>query len=151
VTDRREEILSRLFEILDDVPGLSAVYRNCADPNEAKMPAAVVFDADEEIADPQPRVSGRGDAATTLQFVTMRPEVYILLSARAADAGTRLNELRARIYKAVVTDAALISLVETNGKITLEACRSGFAVGRAMSAELKMEFGFTYVLRTSDL
>jgi hypothetical protein len=81
----------------------------------------------------------------------MRPEVFVLLSARAADAGTRLNWLRVRIYKAVVTDEALSDTVGTIGRISLEAGRSGFAVGRAMSSELKLEFGFTYVLRASDL
>jgi hypothetical protein len=151
VTDRREEILSRLFEILDDIPGVSTVYRNNPDPNEAKMPAVVLFDADEELADPQPKASGRGEPATTVQFMVMRPEVHILLSARAADAGTRLSELRSRIFKAIVTDSVLAGLADTNGKITLEACRSGFAAGRAMTSELKMEFSLTYVLRSSDL
>lgn len=151
MTDKREAILARLVEIVETIPGVATVYRNNPDPNEAKMPAVVVFDADEELADPQPRVSGRGDPATTIQFMVMRPEVHILLSARAADAGTRLSELRSKIFKAVVTDSVIAGLAEANGRITLEACRSGFAAGRAMTSELKMEFSLIYVLRSSDL
>jgi hypothetical protein len=147
--DRREQILARLVGIMETISGVVAVYRNCPDPNEARMPAIVVFDADEEIA-PLPDTA-RYKGPTAPQVMVMRPEVFVVLSARAADAGTRLNELRARIYKAVVTDDALSDIVGTNGRISLEAGRSGFAVGRAMSSELKLEFGFTYVLRASDL
>jgi hypothetical protein len=147
--DRREQILARLVEIMETIPAVGAVYRNNPDPNEGRMPAIIVFDADEEIA-PLPDTA-RYKGSTAPQVMVMRPEIYILLSARAADAGTRLNELRARIYKAVVTDEALSDIVGTNGRISLEAGRSGFAVGRAMSSELKLEFGFTYVLQPSDL
>jgi hypothetical protein len=149
MTDRREQILARLVEIMETIPGVGAVYRNNPDPNEGRMPAVVVFDADEEVA-PLPDTA-RYKGSTAPQVMIMRPEIYILLSARAADAGTRLNELRALVYKAVVTDAALSDLVETNGRISLEAGRSGFAVGRAMLSELKLEFCFTYVMRASDL
>jgi hypothetical protein len=147
--DRREQILARLVEITRAIAGVVAVYRNCPDPNEAKLPAVIVFDADEELA-PMPDTT-RYKGPTAPQVMIMRPEIYILLSARAADAGTRLNELRARIYKAVVTDSVLSELVGTNGRITLEAGRSGFAVGRAMSSELKLELSFTYILRACDL
>jgi hypothetical protein len=149
MTDRREKILARLVEIMETITGVVSVYRNCPDPIEARMPAVVVFDADEEIA-PLPDTA-RYKGPTAPQVMVMRPEVFVVLSARAADAGTRLNELRARIYKAVITDEALSDIVGTNGRISLEAGRSGFAVGRAMSSELKLEFGFTYVLRASDL
>jgi hypothetical protein len=128
---------------------LSATYRNCLDPNEARMPAIVVFDADEEIAPLPDTARYKGPMAP--QVMIMRPEVFVVLSARAADAGTRLNQLRARIYNAVVTNETLSDIVGTNGRISLEAGRSGFAVERTMSSELRLEFGFTYVLQLSDL
>lgn len=149
MTDKREQILARLVEIMETIPGVGEVYRNNPDPNEGRMPAVVVFDADEEVASLPDTARYKGSTAP--QVMIMRPEIYILLSARAADAGTRLNELRARIYKAIVTDLTLSSLVETNGRIMLEAGRSGFAVGRAMASELKLEFSFAYVLRASEL
>lgn len=147
--DRREQILARLVEIMETIPGVGAVYRNNPDPNEGRMPAVVVFDADEGLA-PLPDAARYKDP-TAPQVMIMRPEIYILLSSRAADAGTRLNELRARVYKAVVTDKNLEDLVGMKGRITLEAGYSGFAVGRAMSSELRLEFGFTYVMWASDL
>lgn len=149
MSDKREQILARLVEIMETIPGVGAVYRNNPDPNEGRMPAVVVFDADEELAPLPDTAQYKGPTAP--QVMVMRPEIYILLSARAADAGTRLNGLRASIYKAVVTDPSLFALVGTNGRIILEAGRSGFAVGRAMSSELKLEFGFTYVLQASEL
>lgn len=149
MTDKREAILARLVEIMETITGVVAVYRNCPDPNEARMPAVVVFDADEETA-PLPDTA-RYKGPTAPQVMIMRPEVFVVLSARAADAGTRLNEFRARIYKAIVTDEALSDIVGTNGKISLEAGRSGFAVGRAMSSELKLEFSISYVLWERDL
>ena len=147
--DRRESILARLVVLMGTVKGIERVYRNNPNPNEGQMPAVVIFDADEEVA-PVPETH-HYKGATAPQIVIMRPEIFICLSERASDAGTRLNELRAAIYKAIVSDATLVSLVGTNGRINFHAVRTGFAVGRSLAAELKLEIAFTYVLAVSDL
>lgn len=148
--DKREAILSRLVEVIEESGAFVSVSRNNPDPNPARMPAAVIFDADEETAAPPNPDKWREPNAP--QLMTLRPEVYVLLAAAASNAGPRLSELRAAVYKAVVNDARLVELTDnTSGRIALNACRSQFAVGRSMNAELRMEFFFTYVLWARDL
>lgn len=148
--DRREAILSRLVEVIEGASVFSRVHRNNPNPTEGRMPAAVVFDADEEAA-PMPDLS-RYREPNAPQLMTMRPEVYVLIATNAANAGPRLSELRSAVYRAVVEDSTLNDLVGgKNGRIALNACRSQFAVGRSMQSELRMEFEFTYVLWARDL
>ncbi len=147
--DKREAILSRLVEVIEGASVFSSVYRNNPNPNEGRMPAAVVFDADEEAAS-MPDTARYREAGAP-QFMTMRPEIYVLIAANAANAGPRLSELRAAVYRAIAEDKELSDLVGTNGRISLSACRSQFAVGRSMQAELRMEFAFTYGLWARDL
>jgi len=147
--DRREGIIARLVELMDSVDGVEVVYRNNPNPNEGKMPAIVVFDADEEQS-PVPE-NMRNKGATAPVFLTMKPEIFIVLSDRAANAGSRLNELRARVLKAIANDQTLVDLATTNGRINLHSTRTGFAVGRSLAAEMKIEIGFTYPLLFSDL
>lgn len=147
--DRRETILARLVAIMQTIPGVVAVYRNNPNPNEGQMPSVVVFDADEELA-PLPETH-RYKGATAPVFLSMKPELFICLRNNATNPGTKLNELRTAIYKAIVGDAALVSAVTASGRIELRAIRTGFAVGRSLAGEMKIEIAFTYPLIFDEL
>jgi hypothetical protein len=152
--DRREKILGRIFEIVQSTAGITAAYRNNPDPSEGAFPSAVVLDGDEELAQIPDQTRNRGAGAPV--FMTMRSEIWILLSGDQDEAGALLNELRGRLYKAIVTDAPLLALIEAAdrsgaGRILLQATRTDFAFGRMMQAEMVLEFAITYVLRASDL
>jgi molybdenum cofactor biosynthesis enzyme len=147
--DRREAILSRIVEVIEATSEFAVVSRNKPNAGEGRMPEAVVFDADEESA-VMPDTS-RWREADAPQLMTMRPEIYVLIAANAANAGPRLSELRAAVYRAIVEDKELSDLVGRTGRIIMQACRSQFAVGRTMQAELRIEFAITYVLWARDL
>ena len=55
-------------------------------------------------------------------IVEMTPEVLILLGATPERVGTALNELRAKLVKAVLTDAQLAALAGTNGRVRYVGC-----------------------------
>lgn len=143
--DRREDILARLLVVAQGLPGMTAAVRNAGGLSDDKRPAVVILDADE-VAEPAADSRGRGP-----QMVTMTPEIYILLSGAPADVGTQINAMRAGLIKAVLDDAALQTLVTTNGAIRYEGCATGLARGRSMEGEMGVSIGFTYPLRTNEL
>src|SRR4051812_19654787 len=105
--DKREQILARLVEVAQGVAGIITVVRNSDEISEHKRPAIAVFDADESTDEMTEREDHPGRAPN---LVVMTPEVLILLGAPPASVGTALNELRAKLVKAVLTDQALIDL-----------------------------------------
>ena len=48
MVDVREDILARLLEIMATIPNIRSAARNNVDIPEDKLPAAIVFDGDEE-------------------------------------------------------------------------------------------------------
>lgn len=148
MADRREQILVRIVEVLKTVTGIDAVYRNNNQPNETHVPAAVLFDADEDVANmPDPEIWRQPNAP---QLMTMRPEIYLILGKKFENVGTSLNDFRGRIYKALVQDATLYALTGTTGRMRLDSTQTQLATGRAMTGECRLLFSITYVLRASD-
>ena len=146
--DLREDILARLLEVAATVPGVPHVLRNRAGISEASRPAIIVLDADEAVED-EDLAGGRPGRAP--QIVIMTPEIFILVSKRAADIGAELNMLRRRIIRRVLTDATLLSLVGPNGSIGYAGCGTALAVGRSMEGEMAVSFAFRYVLKPAQL
>ena len=149
MTDKREAILMRIVEIAKMVPGIVAVFRNTDEISEKQRPCILILDADEAADDADP--SGLSRHPNAPRRVGMTPEVYVMLGAKPEHIGTELNLFRAAILKAVLTDAALASLVGSNGDIRYEGCATALARGRMMEGEMGLSFTFTYVLRPDEL
>ena len=81
----------------------------------------------------------------------MTPEVLILLGASPESVGPSLNELRAKLVKAVLTDAQLIALAGSNGRIRYAGCSTHLGHGRSMEGSMGVQFSFAYVLRPEQL
>jgi hypothetical protein len=146
--DKREAILQRLIEIATAVPGVITVVRNQDELSEHARPAIAVFDGDEAADErfDQPAHSGRAP-----NLIEMTPEVLILLGALPERIGTALNELRAMLVKAVLTDSTLAALVGPNGRVRYVGCSTHLGQGRSMEGSMGVQFAFAYVLRPEQL
>lgn len=139
--------------ILGAVEGVQAVERNFIRPDEELLPAVVLFDGDEAIAD-VPNAERWKDASAPY-LMTMRPEIYVRSAYDYRRVGTEMNTLRARIHKALTTDSQLTAHVGAgrggNGRIMLERVETGLGVGRTMEGEMILRYAFTYILSPADL
>ena len=103
------------------------------------------------------QIARRASARTCEQIASnherllMTPEVLILLGAAPASVGTALNDLRARLVKAVLTDQALIELAGPNGRVRYTGCTTHLGHGRSMEAAMGIQFSVAYVLRPEQL
>jgi len=148
MTDKREAILQRLVEIAAGLSGVVTAVRNQDEVSEHARPAIVVFDADE-VADEG--AVQRGHAGAAPNIVEMTPEVMILLGALPEQVGSALNELRARLIKAVLTDVELDALTGSNGRTRYGGCSTHLRHGRTIEGLMAVQFAFAYVLRLADL
>jgi len=146
--DKREAILQRLTEIAAALPGVVTAVRNQDEISEHARPAIAVFDADET-ADAS--AVQRGHAGAAPNIVEMTPEVMILLGALPERVGSALNELRAGLVKAVLTDPQLAALTGPNGRMRYAGCSTHLRHGRSIEGLMAVQFTFTYVLRIAEL
>ena len=147
--DRREALIARILAVLQTVDGIVVATRNIRHTNLEVMPAAIVFDADEHLAESPD--SGLWVPPRTPQMMTMRPEIYVMVAGKPSEVGALLNGLRASIFSAMVQDADIQSLVGTNGRIILDLVQTALAPGRQMSGEMKIVFAITYPVILKDL
>lgn len=137
----REDILARLTVVASGVSGIVTALRNSTVDSDTKLPAIIVFDADE-VADERDPASR---PTRTPRRVTMTPELLIKVIAVPETVGTTMNAILAELQTAVVTDATLIDLVK-DGEIRYMGCATQLAIGRAMVGEMGVSFSFHYVL-----
>lgn len=136
---KREQILSRLENILSSINGVVAFDRNEINVNEHKLPYVVMLDGDE-ITDESSY--GRGRPPNGPLRIGMMPEIYVIV--REGDqVGPRLNVLLARIKHAIVNDPQLIGLA-MDGDIRYEGSQTALALGRSMSGEMGLNVTIYY-------
>lgn len=149
--DTREDILTRLVAIAATVPTIHYAARNNIDLSEEHMPAAVIFDGDEETNDATD-VSMKPPNRPTL--VHMTPAIMI---AEMSDTiGSDLSMLRRELIKAVLYDSQLNDqIVKTgrngNGAIRYLGCQTDLGWMRSLHGVLQVQFLFKYVLNPVDL
>lgn len=146
MTDRREEILARLTTLLGTVEGVAGAKRNTTEVPEKKRPFIIIYDGDEEARDEAEQ--GKGRSALKPTIMTMTPEVVVFDADKAVDVGTSLNALRAKVIKAVLSDATLTKLAMG---MRYQAISTGFALGRNIEGEGVMVFAFDYALIPQEL
>jgi hypothetical protein len=158
MADRREEILARLEAILEglaqdmrdsteDPRPRATAARGRLDFDESERPILLLLDGDE---DADQASFGRNHPASAANIVSLQPEVYVMIEGKPEDVGTRLNELRALVVKAVLTDAQLLALAH-NGDVRYDGCVTGLSIGRSMEGEAALNFTLNYVFRPTAL
>jgi hypothetical protein len=147
MTDIREDILARLLAVVATIPNIRSAQRNNTDIPEDQLPAAIIFDGDEETND-------AGDLsmrpANRPTIVHMRPEVVI--------AGDNLDfpSFRRELIKRILNDTELNEqIVKTgrfgNGAIRYIGCQADIAWLRSLHEALRAMFVFKYALWPDDL
>src|SRR5262245_26502311 len=147
MADTREDILARLIEVVAAIPTIRSAHRNNVELTEDQLPAAIVFDGDEETDD-------ASDASmrppNRKNLVPMKPQIVI---AQQTDVvGTELSSLRRELIKRVMTDTELNEqIVKTgrhgNGAIRYLGCQTQLGWMRSLYGALLAQFMFKYSLR----
>lgn len=144
--DTREAILVRIGDIFRTVPGIDKVVRN--DVQKSDVHDVISYlDADEEAAETD---MGRGRPSEAPRKVAMEPEIYISLGRRTDDVGTVMNAYRAKLLGLIFADAALKSILGTNGTIEYLGCKTDLARGRTMIGEVGIGLRFHYIMRPAS-
>ena len=147
MTDIREAILARLLAIGEELDVFTTVARDLIEVTDSQLPALVVLEGDEEANDSDPF----NRPTTSPRRVTMTPELHIAVQEASADIGAELGSRRAALIKAIVSDTALQGLVINGIGIRYRGLASSLAAGRKMTADMGLNFAFTYVLKPDEL
>lgn len=143
MTDSRERLLATLTTVLESVPGLNTVKRNDLLASEGRLPALIILDGDEEASQ---AAEGRGRPGSSPNWVTLRPEMYLIIQEGPTVAGPVLNSLRKRIINHVLTSTTLAACCK-DAQMRYEGCRTALALGRAMVGEMAIDFSFDVLVR----
>ena len=146
MTDVREDILARLVLVAGTIPNIRSTERNNIAINEEDMPAAIVFDGDEE-------TNAGTDTSTrpaNLPYsVRMTPAIEI--SAMSNAVGSDLSVLRRDLIKLVLYDSQLNAIVKSNGAIRYLGCQTDLQWMRTLNGVLRVQFLFNYKLKPDEL
>lgn len=157
MTDRREEILSRLLVILTAVPPqvgspVHTVFRNRGELPDDKRPSIVLLDGGETIKTPY---GNKGRVLMSPAVMTLRPQIFLLLQPRKtidnAGVGAELNLFRKAIIKAIANDQDLTHLCGSNGGIQLDSCETDMQTGSTLTGEMRFDFSIDYMLDPYNL
>jgi hypothetical protein len=150
--DRREQILQRLEYIFTTIPAVTKTARNREDVSGKSRPAILLHDAAEDVVD-----LGERPATATKDFVTMSPQIMVLLGAPAGDVGTQIAAFRASIIPAVLLDTQLRSLCAAQlphgggGRVRYMGCLLDTTTGETTEARLELKFELTYLMDPAEL
>ncbi len=148
MSDQRELILARLLAIYKTVDGVKRVSRNEQVAEDWEFPAILLLDADEDSDD---TVSNRNRPVNRTSLIVMSPETYVIFGGLPEDVGSELNRFRARVVKAVLTDAELATLVGTNGDVVYLGCATSLTRGRELIGDIGLNFSIKYLLKPDTL
>lgn len=150
MTDKREQILSKLFLALQGVDGVAtdACVRNRDQLPVGKRPAILLLDGDEES---RRDADARGRLAASPNRVVLKPEIYIALDSRKPNnenIGQDLNAFRAKVLKAILQDVTVTGLCEN---VFYAGLISDLAKDRTMDGQMGLAIEFTYFLKPAEL
>lgn len=161
MTDRREEILLYLMELLGQIEGITAVYRDRGELPDDKLPAAVLLDGKETL---KSSISGHKFNAMPTALFGLYPQIFIILRPRddvsnetldgvPAPVGPELSAFRVKVLNAM-KDENLALMLGANGQVEYLGfdtdMQTGSTIG-AMGAQMQFHFCFYYVLDPSEL
>jgi hypothetical protein len=152
MTDRREQILVRLLEVLATVEGILAAYRNRGELPDARLPAAVLLDGRETM---KTSTAGRGHRELPPSVFILTPQIYVILKPSKnitnAGVGEELSVYRVRVLKAILRDEALRGLLGTNGEIEFRSSETDMQSGSTLEGQLRLDLAFYYPFIPNEL
>lgn len=147
----REDILAKLLEICQGVPGIATVVRNRGLIDNDKRPAIVLMDGGEaEGLRPPPNGRG-GDQVIVRTTKVLRPQIFVLLktilptNSSPKNPGTALNEHEIEVTRRILGDTELRALLGSNGALIYTAVETDMQSGAAMAGQMRLDFQITYV------
>jgi hypothetical protein len=151
VTDVREDILARLLEVVASIPNIRSAQRNNVDIPEDQLPAALIFDGDEETNDASDLSMRPSNKPIVVHFM---PEIVI--AEQANEVGSELSTMRRELIRRVLTDVELNEqIVKTgrfgNGAIRYLGCQTDVGWMRSLHGALRAQFLFKYSLKIEEL
>jgi len=93
--------------------------------------------------------NGRGRRALSLMLVTLKPEIFGLLTneePKNDGQSAKLSAMRLEIIRAIAASDNLIALVGANGDVVYNGCETDFQNTGTMDGKIQMNFEFVYVL-----
>lgn len=142
--NRREEILARLFAILQAQDGFNTFKRNRALLDNDALPAVILLDGNETV-----RTSGerRGRHGMSPVIVTMTPQIFVLLKNNKPtndnNVGTMLNTYRGAIIRAIATDAQLAALAGPNGELAYQTAETDLNTGMPLEGQMQINIAIS--------
>lgn len=150
--DRRELILDRLETIFRAIPGIVKVARNREDVSGRSRPAIILHDGGEDSADYSQRPIG-----TPKDFITMSPQVIVLIGSPSDEVGTDINGWRAKVLPLIMQDVTIRQLcgvvygARAGGDLRYMGCGLDTVYGETREARLDLRFEFIYPLDPAEL
>ncbi len=149
MTDRREEILVRIEEILVSVAATGMhVYRDVAALEDRQLPAYVLLDGNES---PWQESS---DRRTSLTMVLTPQIFYVPVPPETAmneGIGPLLSDHRVTLLKAIMLDGELADLCGSNGYVEYRGMETDMQTGAEVKGQFKLDFAVAYVLNVNKL
>jgi hypothetical protein len=153
MTSRREAILARMAVVIGSISGLETAARNLDRVPDTKLPAAVMFDGDEESFE---NLRATGGA---VNVVAMTPSVVVSLGEVPENVGTVTNEWLAKVQRAVLFDSELEQLAGgrtaarriPNGGARYIASTTSLSEGRSSEVNLTVHFSIAYPFNPAEL
>jgi hypothetical protein len=145
MTDRREDILDRIYAVLLGVRGINDWARNIDEMQELQRPCLILIDGDEVIS---PTSTGRNGQPMVME---MTPIIAIGVSDKPETLGAQANGFRAAILAGLLADAQLQGLATTNGRIQYTGANGKLSHGSLMASDLQLNFTISYKLDPSEL
>lgn len=143
MTDRREEILSRLLVLAKAVT--PSAKRMDFDVNKADVPIFCLMDGEEEALDRPPHHPG-----SAAHYLRMKP-TFVLFTMGSEKMGRSLNDLRADLIKALCLDATLAGITGHQSGCRYEGCDVGVQLTEGLVADMTLTFSLVYLFKPSEL
>ena len=152
MADVREDILARLLEVVATIPNIRSAQRNNVDITEDQLPAAIVFDGDEDS-------DGANDVSMKQPNrpynVQMTPGIVVQVQDDNVVLGSIITMFRREMIKRILTDTELNQIAKTgrlgNGAIRYLGCQTDLGWMRSLHGALRAQFLFKYTLKPDDL
>lgn len=145
MSDKREDILARIFAIIEGISGITTVARNVDEMPEGSRPCIILIDGDEIRSD-----TSRGHGAQSVVMV-MTPQIAIGVSSTPEDIGSSINAIRAKLLPAILGDSQLTGILGANGKITYDGLAGKLSQGSLMASDMQLNFSIEYPLDIKHL
>ncbi len=147
MTSRREDILARIVVVIGDMDGIETTARNLDRIADTKLPAAILFDGDEDVFE---NLRATGAAPNS---VNMTPTVVVSLGDVPENIGTVTNEWLAKVQRAILLDEEIQTLCGKmpNRGARYIGCTTSLQEGRSAEVNLSVHFSLTYPFQPTTL